>query len=221
MSKHAHHEPGKPASAAKATEAPAVPEQGGPAAETSDSPAELRKQLTEARQEAAQASQQLADAGRRARDAEDQMRQYAVAFDKAKTEFAAAKDRMAREYERNLKRDQTKAVSGLLGVLDTLDRSLESVRTGPVGEAFVDGVKMIRSQFEAALQSMGLERFDGLGEPFDPARHQAVTTMPVLDPEQDGRVVHSVSAGCMFGDEVVRPAVVVVGKAAEPVGDLN
>ncbi len=157
--------------------------------------------------------QKLGEAQRRADEASEQTRSYAAAFDKARQEFNAAKDRMAREHERSLKRDQVKAVAGLLAVLDNMDRSLESAKPGvAVAESFVDGVKIIRQQLDQALASMGLVRFDGLGERFDPLRHQAITTLPVASEAQDNTVVHSVSAGCLFGDEVVRPATVVVGK---------
>lgn len=166
----------------------------------------------------AELEQKLAEAQRRADDASEQTRGYAAAFDKARLEFNAAKERMAREHERSLKRDQVKAVAGLLSVLDNLDRSLESAKPGaPVAESFVDGVRIIRQQLDQSLASMGLVRFDGLGERFDPLRHQAITTMAVASEAQDNAVVHSVSAGCLFGDEVVRPATVVVGKfSGEP-----
>lgn len=172
----------------------------------------LHAALTAAEARVASLESQLSEAAQRAQADAEQVRSYAAAYDKAKAEFAAARERQAREYERNLKRDQVKAVSGLLTVLDTLDRSLQSVQSGQVGDAFVDGVRMIRSQFEQALGAMGLQRFDGMGETFDPTRHEAVTTMNVVDPSQDGKVVHVVAAGCMLGDEVVRPASVVVGK---------
>jgi len=156
------------------------------------------------------------DLEKRAGDLGEQTRQYAAAYDKARTEFAAAKDRLAREQDRALRRELVKAVTGLLGVLDNLDKSLTSVKDGAaVGQGFVDGVGMIRVQFDQALAAMGLRRFDGLGEAFDPQRHQAVTTMTVLDPAQDGAVIHSISAGALLGDEVVRPAHVVVGKCLQ------
>lgn len=155
----------------------------------------------------------LTEATRRADEASEQTRGYAAAFDKARLEFNSAKERMAREHERSLKRDQVKAVAGLLAVLDNLDRSLESTKPGVApAESFVDGVKIIRQQLDQSLAGMGLLRFDGLGERFDPLRHQAITTLPVAAEAQDNLVVHSVSAGCVFGDEVVRPATVVVGK---------
>lgn len=157
------------------------------------------------------------DLEKRAADAGEQTRQYAAAYDKARVEFDAAKTRLAREQERGQKRQLAKAVTGLLGVLDNFDRFLDSAKQaaaagGSVGQSFFDGAAMIRGQFDQALQQIGLQRFDGVGERFDPERHQAVTTMTVLDAAQDGLVIHGVSAGAVLGDEVVRPANVVVGK---------
>jgi molecular chaperone GrpE len=157
---------------------------------------------------------QVAELEKKLEAAETQTRHFAQQFDRARTEFAASRERMQRENERRQKHEQGQVVKGLLDVLDTLDRSLESVRNQPPGQAFVDGVQMIRHQFEQALAALGLRRFDGLGEEFDPVRHQAVTTMPVLDQAQDNRVVHGVASGVMVGDEVVRVAQVVVGKYA-------
>ncbi len=154
----------------------------------------------------------LADRDAEVAQLQDQTRHYAQSYDKARAEFASARERMQRENERSQKREQAKLVTSLLDVLDSLDRSLESVKNQPPGQPFVDGVHMIRGQFNQALQQLGLQRFDGLGETFDPARHQAVTVMPVPDAAQHDKVVHSVSSGALVGDEVLRPASVVVGK---------
>ena len=185
--------------------------------------------VDEPSQEAAAAApsldaQRIAALEARVAELQDQTRHYAQSYDKARSEFAAARERMQREHERTVRRDQAKVVGGLLTVLDSLDRSLTSVQAAGPGQAFVDGVQMIRTQFEAALATLGLQRFDGMGERFDPERHQAVTSVPVTDPTQDGRVIQSLSAGAVIGDEVVRAATVVVGqllRQPEPPQDLN
>jgi len=157
-------------------------------------------------------AQHLAALEARIAELQEQTRHYALSYDRARSEFAAVRERMQREHERNVRRDQAKVVGGLLTVLDSLDRSLASVQSAPPGQAFVDGVQMIRTQFEAALGTLGLQRFDGAGERFDPERHQAVTSVPVTDPNLDGRVVQTLAAGALIGDEVVRAATVVVGQ---------
>lgn len=161
---------------------------------------------------------EIAERDHRMAELDEKVRHYAQTVDKVRTEFQAARERMQRENERNAAREKLKLVTGLLGVLDSLDRSLESQKANQA-DPFVAGVQLIRSQFESALSGLGLVRFDGLGEVFDPNRHQAVTSMPVTDPAQAGRVVHCVAAGVLVGEEVVRAATVVVGQgtAAEDV----
>lgn len=146
---------------------------------------------------------------------------HLAAADRVRAEFTAARERMQRENERNQKREQVKAVQGLLPVLDTLDRSLEAGKRDQIHAAFLDGIAMVRHQFDQVLVGLGLQRFDDVGQPFDPARHQAVTTMPVLEEAADNTVLHVMASGCIVGDEVVRPAVVVVGKYAAPEGGVN
>ena len=157
-------------------------------------------------------SKRIAELEARVAELQEQTRHYAQMYDKARVEFTAAQGRIQRENERNAKREQVKMVGALLGVLDTLDRSLDSVKGGQVGTAFVEGVQIIRQQFDAALTGLGLQRFDGIGEAFDPARHQAVTSMPVLDEALHDHVVQSLAAGVVVGDEIVRVASVIVGR---------
>ncbi len=154
----------------------------------------------------------IAERDSRLAEAEEKVRHYAQSADKMRTEYQASRERVQRENERNAAREKLKLVGGLLEVLDSLDRSLDSAKGGEVNSSFVAGVQLIRSQLEGALTGLGLVRFDGLGESFDPNRHQAVTSVPVTDPAQAGRVLHCVAAGVLVGDEVVRAASVVVGQ---------
>ncbi len=206
----------EPAQAAQDAD-PAANADADPAADAAVDALALQAEVARLQARTADLERTQRELERRAAEAGEQTRQYAAAYDKARVEFDAARSRMAREQDRLQKQQLAKAVSALLGVLDNFDRFLDNARQaagngGSVGQGLADGAAMIRSQFDAALQAMGLQRFDGLGETFDPARHQAVTTMTVLDPAQDGKVVHAVSAGAMLGDEVVRPASVVVGQ---------
>jgi len=43
-------------------------------------------------------------------------------------------------------------------------------------------------------------------------RHEAATTLPVADLSQDGVIVAVIKEGYAIGDEVLRPASVVVGR---------
>lgn len=141
---------------------------------------------------------------------QEKLRQYSTAVDRARTEFDAARSRLEREQARVVEAQKVAAVGGLLSVLDSLDQALHNVGDG--GMAFIQGVAMIRNQFDGALRDLGLERFESMGETFDPERHEAISMVPVTDPAKDNLVVQELKQGARVGEKVVRPATVIVGR---------
>ena len=61
-------------------------------------------------------------------------------------------------------------------MVDNLERALE--HAGPDDDALVDGVRAVRDQAVAILARLGFPRYDDVGRPFDPARHEAVGAIP-------------------------------------------
>lgn len=86
-------------------------------------------------------SKRIAELEARVAELQEQTRHYAQMYDKARVEFTAAQGRIQRENERNAKREQVKMVGGLLSVLDTLDRSLDSVKGGQIGRRLLKAFK--------------------------------------------------------------------------------
>ncbi|MEO7273706.1 MAG: nucleotide exchange factor GrpE, partial [Vicinamibacterales bacterium] len=76
----------------------------------------------------------------------------------------------------------------------------------------VQGIEMVRRQFIAKLEGLGVSRVDAIGQPFDPQVHEAVTMVPAVSPDQDGVVMGVIRHGYRIGDDVLRPASVAVGK---------
>ena len=104
-------------------------------------------------------------------------------------------------------------MSDLLEVLDNLDRAIAAARESdaPAG-TLLRGVELVRDQFLAKLEALGVRHIDTLGQVFDAAVHEAVSMAPVTDPSQDGLVVAVAREGYAIGDELLRPASVVVGR---------
>ena len=73
---------------------------------------------------------------------------------------------------------------------------------------------LVRQQFLSTLDGFGVRRLDPLGERFDPARHEAITTITAASPDDDGVIVGIVRFGYLIGDEVLRPAQVAVARLA-------
>jgi molecular chaperone GrpE len=148
-------------------------------------------------------------------------------------EFDQARQRLRREQSRDVERARRAVITSLLDVLDNLDRAVTAGRdvldrsgdelaTGEKTAARLQaatnmarGVELVREQFRSALQALGVTRLPALDQPFDAERHEAVTTAPVTDASREGHVVAVIKEGYTIGDEILRPASVVVGRMTE------
>jgi len=193
--------------------------------------------------EAAQKPTYVEELERRAADAEKQAQEYLGKYRQASQEFEDARARMRKELAKDAERSRRDVLVSLIEVVDNLDRAIDAARKAPrpgsgqaprpgsgqaprpgsgqAGDATPDpllqGVEMVQQQFLAKLDGFGVKRIDALGKAFDPTLHEAVTAVPAADAASDGRVMGVITHGYRIGDEVLRPALVAVGKAAEPV----
>jgi molecular chaperone GrpE len=98
----------------------------------------------------------------------------------------------------------------LLLLVDNFERALESVSpdrdVSAETKAVHDGVDLIYRQFLSALERRGVKPIQALGEPFDPALHEAVAQVPVEDDQEEGTVVLEVQKGYVRGHHVLRPS---------------
>lgn len=101
-------------------------------------------------------------------------------------------------------------ITELLPVIDNFERALKHVPAELESNDYIKGVQGVVKQFENTLQSMGVERIQTVGSPFDPHLHEAVS---MEDGEGDSEVVsEELVAGYKVGDEVIRHAMVRVGR---------
>jgi molecular chaperone GrpE len=154
------------------------------------------------------------DLERQIADKTAQLQTYLTDHRRALDEFEQVKGRLRRDTAREVERGRRSVIAEFLEVLDNLDRAIAAATTSSNADhALLKGVQLVRDQFLAKLRGLGVTRLDALGQPFDAARHEAVSTAPVTDPAQDGTIVAVVKEGYAVGDEVLRPASVVVGNA--------
>ena len=62
----------------------------------------------------------------------------------------------------------------LLGVIDNIERALNVSGDEQSAASMAEGVRMILNQMLSVMLRHGVKPFDGIGEPFDPERHEAV-----------------------------------------------
>ena len=156
------------------------------------------------------------DLERQVADHAAQLQAVAADHRRALEEFEAVKTRIRRDVGREVERGKRAVLVELLEVLDNLDRAIGAARTSAESNDATDsltrGVELVRDQFLSKLAGFGVTRVEAVGQPFDTARHEAVTTTPVDDSAQDGTVIAVMKEGYAIGDDVLRPATVVVGK---------
>jgi molecular chaperone GrpE len=152
----------------------------------------------------------------RAATAEKQAQEYLAKYRQASHEFEDARARMRKELAKDAERSRRDVLVGLLDVVDNLDRAIDAARTAGKDDRdpLLQGVEMVRRQFLAKLEGFGVKRIETLGAAFDPSLHEAVTAVPAPDPSSDGLVMGVITHGYRIGDEVLRPALVAVGKLA-------
>ena len=151
----------------------------------------------------------------RAANAEKQAQEYLSKYREASHEFEDARARMRKELAKDAERSRRDVLVSLLEVVDNLDRAIEAARKAGrnAGDPLLQGVEMVQQQFLAKLDGFGVKRIDALGEAFDPLLHEAVTTVQAPDDSSDGRIVGVITHGYRIGDEILRPALVAVGKS--------
>jgi molecular chaperone GrpE len=147
-------------------------------------------------------------------------------------ELAAAKDRLLRSLAEQenirsqVRRERDDAVryaaagfaGDLLSSLDNLERAIASVPEGqravPAVAGLLAGVEATRRALLDAFARHGLERFDPIGEPFDPHRHAA--SFEAIDLRYPpGTVTSVIEPGYMYRDRLLRPALVGVSKTSD------
>ena len=146
--------------------------------------------------------------------AEAQAQEYLGKYRQASQEFEDARARMRKELAKDAERSRREVLVSLLEVVDNLDRAIGASKGAgkDSADSLLQGVEMVLQQFLSKLDGFGVRRIDALGQTFDPALHEAVTTVATQDPAADGRIVGVITHGYRIGDEVLRPALVAVGQ---------
>ena len=130
-------------------------------------------------------------------------------------DFDNYRKRVARERSEERRYAAADLAHDILAVVDNLERALESEGSA---EDLKQGVAMIQRQLETVLGRHGVARVAALGEPFDPAVHEAV--MRVEDAEVADPVVSGeLQSGYKLHERLLRPAMVKVAVPASPGGE--
>lgn len=139
-------------------------------------------------------------------EGEEEKQDFLDDLKRLQADFDNYRKRMMREQAATAARAKGRLIEQMLPVLDAFDQALEHEDAG--------GTELIYKQLRTTLEAEGLEEIPAEGVPFDPHVHDAVDSRE--DPDVEGIVCRSVyRRGYRVGDQVLRPATVVVARPPE------
>ena len=139
-------------------------------------------------------------------DAQREKEEYLDLARRTKADFENFRKRVASDLQAAQARGKAEMARGVIDAVDNLERALEA--TDGAGD-LATGVEMVLKGLCETLSKNGIEAVDPKGEKFDPTKHEALSTMPVEGAES-GVVVEVMQKGYSLGDQLIRPARVVV-----------
>jgi len=139
-------------------------------------------------------------------DANQEKDEYLELARRTKADFENFRKRVAGDVQAAQARGKAEVAREVIDAVDNLERALEA---SDGGDGLAEGVQMVLGNLRETLQRHGIEAVDPKGEKFDPNQHEALSTMPVEGTE-GGTVVEVMQKGYRMGEQLIRPARVVV-----------
>ena len=127
-------------------------------------------------------------------------------------EFDNYRKRTLKERSDMLKTVNGDTLSGMLPVLDDLERAMQSMEKATDVAAVREGVVLIYSKLQEFLKNKGVVEIDAMNQVFDTDLHEAITKIPAPSEDLKGKVVDVIQKGYKIDTKVIRYAKVVVGE---------
>ncbi len=144
--------------------------------------------------------------------AQKRINELAYAIQAGERDREEFKQRQSRERERMMDVEKGNIAVALLEAIDELDLALMAADDS----AFAQGVKLVRTSLLKRTESLGIERVELAGKPYDPNLAEATDMEMTANEAEDGHV-SAVLKGCyQLKGRVIRPGTVRVAKFVKP-----
>lgn len=121
-------------------------------------------------------------------------------------EFENYKKRSGKEREVLYNTILSDIVEVFLPIVDNLENALK-IETKDT--EYKKGIELVLKQFKEILKTKGVEEIPALGEIFDPALHEAVSSIQAPD-KKEKEIVEEYRKGYKIGTKVIRHSMVIV-----------
>jgi molecular chaperone GrpE len=147
-------------------------------------------------------------------DTQRERDEYLDLAKRTKADFENYRKRMTAEVQASATRGKGELLREVVPVLDDLERAIQAAGLDPEGDSedgLAHGVLLVFRSLRDSLGRNGVEAVDPKGERFDPNAHEALSTV-AADGVESGVVVEVLQKGYKLGDQLIRPARVVVSE---------
>jgi molecular chaperone GrpE len=130
---------------------------------------------------------------------------------RALADYKNFKKRQSENEKELIKYSNENLILEILPVLDNFRHAYKGLPKEMEGNAWAEGIKYIKAQFEDVLRNSGVEEIKSVGEEFDPEIHEAVEEIKSKDKKfKKGVIVEEVIKGYRLNGKVIRAAKVKV-----------
>jgi molecular chaperone GrpE len=140
--------------------------------------------------------------------------EYVDHLQRLQADFQNYRRRMTQEKSEATSRGKEDVLRALVPVLTNFRLALQHAEQD--ANSVRQGVQMIWQQLEGFLRGQGVEPIATLGQTFDPAYHEVLSTVPATAETPANTIVTEVKAGYRLDGRLLAPAQVIVARAEEP-----
>ncbi len=137
---------------------------------------------------------------------------------RGKRDFDNYRNRIERERRETFTNILSNLANQMLPVLDNLNRALDSATEAEQKgdkqsfQTFLEGIVLVNQQLNEVLIEMGVQPITAVGEPFNPAFHEAVDSVET-DEYPHKTVIEELLRGYRIDDRIIRASMVKVSSA--------
>jgi molecular chaperone GrpE len=142
------------------------------------------------------------------REKDERINELVCTLQRLQAEFENFKKRMEKEKQISITYASNDIISKLLPILDTFEIA---IKNSEEKSQFVDGMKLLFSQFYSTLEKEGLRQINPINEKFDPEKHEVLMCEESEKPENT--ILEVFQKGYILKDRIIRYAKVKIAKS--------
>ncbi|MDR1516746.1 MAG: nucleotide exchange factor GrpE [Dysgonamonadaceae bacterium] len=127
-------------------------------------------------------------------------------------EFDNFRKRTMKEKADIIRSGGERVLADIISLVDDFERAQTSLHRSEDKKSILEGIDLIYGKFVGFLTQHGVKEIEAIGQSFDPEKFEAVTTVPVQDTEQSGKVIDCIQKGYSLNDKIIRFPKVIVGE---------